>query len=94
MRALCAQFGAYALGKKKGHDFDQEYPPMAGTTTELLTTDQLAERLNVKPRTIQGWGRTGRIPSVRISHKVIRYDWQKVFEALRSMEITRISHRA
>ena len=66
---------------------------MIQETNELLTTAQLAGRLGLRPRTVQKWARTGRIPCVRISYKVIRYDWQKVFEALRSKRIMRSSRR-
>jgi len=67
---------------------------MIQEANELLTAVQLAGRLNVRPRTVQKWSRKGRIPCVRISYKVIRYEWQKVFEVLRSSEIRRISQQA
>ena len=57
---------------------------MIDSANELLTTDQLAERLHVKARTVQEWSRTGRIPAVRISAKVVRYDWCEIMKALRS----------
>jgi excisionase family DNA binding protein len=51
--------------------------------TELLTADQLAERLHLRPRTVQAWARQGRIPTVRLSPKVVRFDWGTVLTALR-----------
>lgn len=51
--------------------------------TELLTSEQLARRLQVKPETIRRWGREGRIPRVEISAKVIRFDAATVVEHLR-----------
>ncbi len=51
--------------------------------TELLTTGQLAERLHLRPRTVQAWARQGRIPTVRLSAKVVRFDWLAVLAALR-----------
>ena len=50
---------------------------------ELLTTNQLADRLHIRPRTVQSWMRQGRIPAVRLSPKVIRFDWEAVVAALR-----------
>jgi excisionase family DNA binding protein len=53
------------------------------TVSELLTVDQLAERLHVRPRTVREWARRGRIPSVRLSAKVVRYEWAAVLAVLR-----------
>ncbi len=50
--------------------------------TELLTADQLAERLHLRPRTVQAWARQGRIPAVKLSPKVVRYNWQAVLAVL------------
>jgi excisionase family DNA binding protein len=50
---------------------------------QLLTALQLAERLHVRERTVQAWARKGRIPTVRLSSKVIRFDWQSVLAALK-----------
>jgi excisionase family DNA binding protein len=52
------------------------------TDTELLTISQLAERLRLKPRTVQGWARQGRIPAVKLSAKVVRFSWRAVLAAL------------
>jgi excisionase family DNA binding protein len=52
--------------------------------TELLTVDQLADRLHVRPRTVQAWARQGRIPTVKLSAKVVRFDWLVVLAALRN----------
>lgn len=49
---------------------------------DLLTAGELAERLKVKPATIRQWSRSGRIPSRRLSHKVIRYCFSDVVAAL------------
>jgi len=49
---------------------------------ELLTGKELAERLRLRPVTIAAWTKAGRIPSVRVGRKVIRYDFMRVREAL------------
>lgn len=51
-------------------------------TPELLTAADVAARLSVRPSTIVEWRKTGRIPSVRISHKVIRFNMAEVLNAL------------
>ena len=53
---------------------------------ELLTVDQLAERLHVGPRTVQLWARRKRIPSIKISAKVVRFAWTAVMTALHDLE--------
>jgi excisionase family DNA binding protein len=55
--------------------------------TELLTVTQVAERLHLKPRTVQTWTRQGRIPAVKLSAKVVRYDWPAVMAALRNLPV-------
>lgn len=52
-------------------------------TEELLTKEEIGKRLSIKPETILRLARQGIIPQVRVSHKIIRYDLQKVLEALR-----------
>ena len=49
----------------------------------LLTPEQLAERLGVKPSTIQQWAKIGKIPEIRISAKVRRFDYDEVIAALK-----------
>ena len=49
---------------------------------ELLTAAELAERLGVKPGTILGWHRMGRIPARKLSNKVLRFSLPKVVAAL------------
>jgi len=49
---------------------------------ELLKRHQLAQKLQVSPRTVDAWARRGRIPSIRLSRKVIRFDLEEVLAAL------------
>ena len=50
--------------------------------SDLLTADELAGRLRVRPSTIQRWSRAGRIPKVRLSPKVVRYNLAAVVQAM------------
>jgi excisionase family DNA binding protein len=50
---------------------------------ELLTAEELAGRLQVRPSTIRRWAREGRIPTVRLTPKVVRYDLTAVVDAVR-----------
>jgi excisionase family DNA binding protein len=60
---------------------------------DLLTAEQLAERLGVKPRTVKEWLRAGLIPATRLTPKVIRYDLEQVVTALkRRQEATEVDH--
>lgn len=50
---------------------------------DLLTAAELAERLRLRTCTIQAWTREGLIPSIRITGKVIRYDYEDVRRTLK-----------
>jgi excisionase family DNA binding protein len=50
---------------------------------ELLKTEELAQRLQVKPDTIRRWVRRGLLPVMRISPKVFRFDLIEVLATLR-----------
>ncbi len=52
--------------------------------TELLTANELADRLHLRPSTIRRWAREGRIPAVRVTAKVVRYDLVEVVRAVRA----------
>ena len=49
---------------------------------ELLTADELADRLSIRPSTVIEWSRRGVIPRVTLSPKVLRYRFAAVVEAL------------
>jgi excisionase family DNA binding protein len=53
------------------------------STGALLTPAELAERLHVSPDTLRRWARRGRIPVIRASTKVLRFDLDAVLAALR-----------
>jgi len=49
---------------------------------ELLTAAELAKRLRVRPGTVRVWAREGRIPALRPTARVIRFDMRAVMAAL------------
>jgi len=49
----------------------------------LLTAKQMASELGLRAGTIKQWARSGKIPSLRLSGKVIRFDREAVEQALR-----------
>jgi excisionase family DNA binding protein len=53
---------------------------------ELLTAEQLAVQLGVKPRTVKAWLQAGLIPATRLTAKVIRYDLNDVVAALKESQ--------
>ena len=50
--------------------------------SELLTAAEMAARLRIKPTTLQEWAREGRVPCIRITPKVIRFDAEAVILSL------------
>jgi predicted site-specific integrase-resolvase len=49
---------------------------------DLMTAKELADHLGVKPGTILGWHRQGKIPTRKLSHKVLRFSLRDVLAAL------------
>ncbi len=49
---------------------------------EFLTAHELAERLRVGRRTIMEWVKAGRIPVIRPSPKIVRFNLEAVAQAL------------
>ena len=56
---------------------------------ELLTAQELAGHLGVKPATVLGWHRQGKIPGRRLSHKVLRFSLRDVLAALEGRQAAR-----
>jgi excisionase family DNA binding protein len=55
--------------------------------SRLLTKEELAERINQPPLTINRLRREGVIPAVRFGYRNYRYDLEKVMAALKRLEI-------
>jgi excisionase family DNA binding protein len=49
---------------------------------DLLTAPELAARLGVRPGTVLAWHREGKIPGLRLTHKVLRFRLADVLSAL------------
>lgn len=50
----------------------------------LLTAEEVAKRLGVRPSTIKAWARHGLIPSLRPTQRVVRFEASAVEAALRA----------
>lgn len=50
---------------------------------DLITADELSQRLRVTTETVQGWTNRGLIPCYRPTRAVVRYDLQEVLASLR-----------
>jgi|GEM_PF-1624341 len=53
-------------------------------TEQLMTTEELADKLAISPRTVIEWARTGRIPEIRASSRIRRFDYSDVVAALKA----------
>lgn len=49
----------------------------------MMTANEVAEQLRLRPGTIRLWTREGIIPAMRLTPKVVRYDLAEVESALR-----------
>lgn len=52
--------------------------------TALVTAEDIGDRVRVKATTVKRWAREGRIPSLRLTGRVLRFDPVAVEEALRN----------
>ena len=52
--------------------------------SELLTAEELGERLKLSPNTIRAWSRHRRIPTVWLSSTTRRFDYDEVLKSLRT----------
>ena len=58
----------------------------------LLTKTDLAERLRVKPRTVDNWMAAGRLPFLKVG-KTVRFSWPAVKKSLLRFEVGGDGHR-
>ena len=62
----------------------QSDPIFENQITELLTTEQVASRLNVAVKTVRKWRYEGRLPAVKVGKRLVRYKWGSVLEWLKT----------
>jgi excisionase family DNA binding protein len=51
---------------------------------EWLTPEELADILRVPCKTVKSWATWGRIPSLRLSYRVLRFNYAAVIAALKA----------
>lgn len=54
---------------------------------QLLSEKNLAEMLDVSPRTLRTWRAEGRLPFIRISQGTVRYELEEVMAALEERKV-------
>jgi len=69
------------------------HTPKDETREEFLTARQLAAVLQVSESTVRRLARAGRIPSVRLTPRLIRFNLKAVCKALDGTTRTRHTHR-
>jgi excisionase family DNA binding protein len=67
---------------------------MQATEAKLLTTAELARRLDVGQDKIRALAKAGRIPSVQVGANGRRFDWAEVMAALRAEAAAERQERA
>ncbi len=55
---------------------------------DTVTTEELAERLKIKPATLRGWARRRIIPCIRITPGCVRFDVEAVERALAERQLS------
>ena len=61
---------------------EEASPPQDGKREEFLTARQLARILQVSESTVRRLAREGRIPSIRLTARLLRFHLQSVRDAL------------
>jgi len=62
-------------------------PEMDATTRdELITIDELSERLKLHPVTTRGLYRRGIIPGIKLGHRTLRFEFHAVVDALKKAD--------
>jgi excisionase family DNA binding protein len=59
----------------------ESQPPLAESADRLLTKAQLAERLQISPRTCDTWLRQKKLVALKIG-KTVRFNWPDVLQRL------------
>ena len=60
---------------------------------QLIDKKQLADRLGLKVRGVESLVKARRIPVLRITNKIVRFDWPRVQAALAAYEVKPVAIR-
>lgn len=55
---------------------------MQNTEQQLVAVGVVADAIGIGPATVRRWAREGRIPSIRLSTRTLRFDLAEVMAAL------------
>ena len=47
-------------------------------SSEMLSAEELSSRLKLRPNTLLAWARRGKIPSVKLGRKTVRFSYEAV----------------
>ncbi len=61
------------------------------SSTHLLTKAEVAERLHLTKRGVDGLMKSRRIPYLKLNRKTIRFDWPKVEAAYNACEVKAVT---
>ena len=81
MPKVCARYARVAVHMRQDEG-DTLVRCRMSNTLELLTAEEVAQRLRIQPETVRTWARQGLIPAIRLSPKVVRYDLAAVVNAM------------
>ena len=57
----------------------------AGIVVGAVTAAELAREVSLRPRTIMNLARAGKIPRIKLSGRIVRFDREAVLSALRAL---------
>lgn len=62
-------------------------PEVQEPDQEIITLEECAKRLSVTPRFLAECARAGKIPRIKITAKVIRFNWGHVLNAMDTLTL-------
>jgi len=86
--ALC---GSTPLPASPADQQSQLVSAAAGVGSELLTYPELASRLKLKRRAVEGLVAKRRIPAIRLNARCVRFRWRDVEKALEKLTIREVA---
>ena len=71
--------------------YEMKHEELAAKAQKLLTKAELAAKLDLTKRGIESLVKARRIPVLRITPKIVRFDWPRVQAVLAGYEVKEIS---